>query len=67
MTDTTYHVHLLDDTTAVFLIGEMYQVSLLQATTMSNVHVQGLSRFVQRTKLYNADPANIVNDILQPL
>lgn len=33
---------------------------------MSNVHVRGLSRFVQRTTLYNADPANLVNDILQP-
>ena len=66
MSDITYHVHLRDDTTAIFLIGEMYQASLLQATTMSNVHVQGLSRFVQRTTLYNADPANIINDILQP-
>ena len=66
MIDTTYHVHLRDNTTAIFLIGEMYQASVLQATTMSNVHVQGLSRFVQRTTLYNADPANIVNDILQP-
>ena len=66
MSDITYHVHLRDDTTAIFLIGEMYQASLLQATTMSNVHVQGLSRFVQRTTLNNADPANIINDILQP-
>jgi hypothetical protein len=66
MSDTTYHVHLRDDTTAIFLIGEMYQASLLQATTMSNVHVHGLSRFVQRTTLYNADPANIIDNILQP-
>jgi hypothetical protein len=66
MSDTTYHVHLRDDTTAIFLIGEMYQASLLQATTMSNVHEQGLSPFVQRTALYNLDPANVVNDILQP-
>ena len=65
MTDITYQVHLRDDTTAIFLIGEMYQAFLLKATTMSNVHVQGLSRFVQRTTLYNADPANIINDILQ--
>ena len=38
MSDITYHVYLRDDTTAIFLIGEMYQASLLQATTMSNVH-----------------------------
>ena len=33
---------------------------------MTNVHEQGLYQFVQRTTLYNADPANIIDNIIQP-
>lgn len=66
MSDTTYNTNLRDDTTAIFLIGDMYHASLLQASTMINVHEQGLYQFVQRTTLYNADPANIVDNIIQP-
>ena len=66
MSDTTYNVNLRDDTTAIFLIGDMYHASLLQASTMTNVHEQGLYQFVQRTTLYNADPANIIDNVVQP-
>jgi hypothetical protein len=66
MADITYHVNLRDETTAIFLIGDMYEASLLQASTMTNVHENGLSQFVQRTTLYNVNPTNIVENILQP-
>ena len=56
-----------DETTAIFLIGDMYHASLLQASTMTNGHEQGLYQFVQRTTLYNADPMNIVENIIQPM
>jgi hypothetical protein len=62
----SYPANLRDDKSAFLNLQPMYQASLNHAYTYTDVVDEGVRNYVQRTTQYNIDPANIINDELQP-